>query len=421
MPIELFGRALTAKKEFVDGTHRTRSPAATLAAYRPYLAGMGITRLSNVTGLDTIGVPVFTAIRPNSRSLATSQGKGLDAAGARVSAMMESIELWHAEHVALPLRRESYEELRKSASVIDVARLPVMAGKAFQPERRILWVEGYDLAQHRALWVPHDLVCVDQLIPEATFCQSSNGLASGNHLLEATVHGLCEVIERDAETLWRLSRETPRRLALSTVADPYCVEVLRRIAAAGATVAVWDITSDVGVPTYACLLIDPPSAAGWRGVGFYDGFGTHTAREVALARALTEAVQVRVTYVAGNRDDLYRDTFQAATNRDTWHSIWNEIANETPNVRFDHRPSIGTDSFDGDLHVLRDALVKVGIDNVVVVDLTRPDLGIPVVKVIVPGLEAPAGWADPGPRARRVLDAQDDSAAQCALPQEDSP
>jgi ribosomal protein S12 methylthiotransferase accessory factor len=69
------------------GCHRAVAPHETLARLRPLLAGMGITRVADITGLDRIGIPVFVACRPNSRSLAVSQGKGLDADAARVSAI----------------------------------------------------------------------------------------------------------------------------------------------------------------------------------------------------------------------------------------------------------------------------------------------------------------------------------------------
>jgi ribosomal protein S12 methylthiotransferase accessory factor len=102
-PIRIKDRAYAMQKGYLAGTHRTRSPAETLAAYLPLAPQMGITRVANLTGLDQIGLPVYTAIRPNARSLATSEGKGLDDASAKASALMESIESWHAEHIRQPL------------------------------------------------------------------------------------------------------------------------------------------------------------------------------------------------------------------------------------------------------------------------------------------------------------------------------
>src|SRR5438552_592107 len=86
----IFGVPQRAKKRFVDGTHRARSPRATLARMRPLMKRLGITRLACLTGLDAVGVPVWAAIRPNGRSLSTSQGKGLSDDAAAVSALMES-------------------------------------------------------------------------------------------------------------------------------------------------------------------------------------------------------------------------------------------------------------------------------------------------------------------------------------------
>ena len=78
---------------------------------------LGISRLADVTGLDRIGIPVVMACRPNARSLAVSQGKGLDRDAARASALMEAIELYHAERIASPLKLSSWNELRFSHSL----------------------------------------------------------------------------------------------------------------------------------------------------------------------------------------------------------------------------------------------------------------------------------------------------------------
>src|SRR5215213_5920588 len=97
-------------KEFRRGTHRAFSPAQTLARVRPLMARMGITRLGNITGLDRIDIPVAVAVRPNSRSVSVSQGKGLDREQAMASALMEACEGYHAEQIG-PVRIACYREL----------------------------------------------------------------------------------------------------------------------------------------------------------------------------------------------------------------------------------------------------------------------------------------------------------------------
>ena len=111
-------------KVYRGGTHRSRRPEETLRAFLSHAGRMGITRLANVTGLDNIGIPVYMACRPLSRSIAVSQGKGLTPAEAKISAFMEAAETWHGETITLPLKMASFDELSRDHRVIDVAGLP---------------------------------------------------------------------------------------------------------------------------------------------------------------------------------------------------------------------------------------------------------------------------------------------------------
>ena len=105
-------------KLFKRGTHRIISPDDTLARIAPKAPQIGITRLGNVTGLDRIGIPVTVAIRPNSRSVSVSQGKGLGLSQALASALMEAIELFHAEEPAGRAVEASFLELSANARVV---------------------------------------------------------------------------------------------------------------------------------------------------------------------------------------------------------------------------------------------------------------------------------------------------------------
>ena len=137
-------------KAYRRGTHRTVDPAATFARVQPYLAGMGITRVANVTGLDRIGVPVVMVCRPNSRSLAVSQGKGLTLDAAKASGVMEAIELYHAERIELPLKLGSARELARTHRLVDLDALPRRADSRFHPDLPMLWIEGRNLLDRRA-------------------------------------------------------------------------------------------------------------------------------------------------------------------------------------------------------------------------------------------------------------------------------
>jgi ribosomal protein S12 methylthiotransferase accessory factor len=349
------------------------------------MAALGITRLANLTGLDSIGIPVWSAIRPAGRSLSTSQGKGLTHDHARASALMESIETWHAEHVARPRRRASWRALRARATCADLRALPRVA--AVDPDRPLDWVAGWDLVRGEPIWVPLEAVTLDTVFRRPPiFDVSSNGLASGNHLLEAIAHGLCEVIERDAEARWRAARGD-RRVDLATVRDPGARRLLDALAAAGVHVTVWDLTSDVGVPVYGCALLEDPREPAWRALGMYQGFGCHLDADVALVRAITEAAQTRFTYVAGSRDDFFPFDYARATDEALLRPIWDQLTRPPRRRPVDHRraPRLAGARFEDDVAAIVARLVAAGARRAIVVDLTRPEHGIPVVKCIVPG------------------------------------
>jgi ribosomal protein S12 methylthiotransferase accessory factor len=344
------------------------------------MPALGITRIADLTGLDTLGVPVWSAIRPNGRSLSTSQGKGLSDQHAIASALMESIETWHAEHVALPRRRATFRTLGKG-----LGRLP-RAGRACpDPDRVIDWVEGWDLAAGAPAWVPLEAVTLDTVFPPGyapVFDVSSNGLASGNHPAEAIVHAVCEVIERDAEARWRAARGD-RRVDLETIPGA-AGALVARLGRAGVHVTVWDLTSDLGVPVHGCAILEDPREPSWRSLGLYQGFGCHLDPEVSVIRAVTEAVQTRVTYIAGSRDDFFPGDYARATDQELLAGIWDQLTAAPRDgwVDLAAAPRLAGDTFEADLAVLLERLAG---HRVIAVDLSRRAHGIPVVKVLIPG------------------------------------
>src|SRR5688500_9719875 len=137
---------IRAPKGFRDGTDRLVPPSETLDRVRPHFGAMGITRVANVTGLDVIGVPVVMACRPNSRGLAVSQGKGLSLDAAKASAVMETIEAFHAERIALPLLLGTADEVGARHRLVDAAAVGASVGnQPFRPDVQTLWIEGTDL------------------------------------------------------------------------------------------------------------------------------------------------------------------------------------------------------------------------------------------------------------------------------------
>ncbi|WP_281262035.1 YcaO-like family protein [Azospirillum thermophilum] len=338
MPFDLIDvrtAAADAVKAHTTGTHRVMAPEQTLARVQPFLPVMGITRVANVTGLDTVGIPVVMVTRPNSRSISVSQGKGVTLAAAKASGVMESIESYHAERITLPLKFASFEELRWTHPVVDVDRLPRLAGSAYTPHTPILWIEGEDLIGGGPRWVPFEMVHLNFAAPMAPgqgcFMAGSNGLASGNHRLEAVSHAITELVERDATTLWHLSgpaAQAASRIALDSVEDPVCRSLLDRFDSAGIEVGVWEITSDIGLPAFLCRIVEREELP-QHSVRPATGMGCHVSREVALSRALTEAAQSRLTFIAGARDDMPREEYVRHLDPSRY-ARWRAMVTEAP-------------------------------------------------------------------------------------------
>ncbi|HEX8898647.1 MAG TPA: YcaO-like family protein [Chthoniobacterales bacterium] len=371
---------------------------------------MGITRVANVTGLDSIGIPVVMVCRPNSRSVTVSQGKGIDLASARASGLMEAAELYHAETITLPLRLASYEELRYQHSVIEVGELPRGAGSHFHSNLRLLWCEGRDLLHGETVLVPYEMVHTNYTLPfpdgHGCFPASSNGLASGNSLIEAISHGICETIERDATTLWKLrddSKLGETRLDLESVDDAICRQTVAKLERAGLSVAVWDITTDIKIAAFGCFIAPQNNNALWH-CSVAAGYGSHPVRQVALLRALTEAAQTRLTIISGLRDDFRRDTYEQLLDLDVVRTVRDRIEASAPARSFSDVPSRDAETLEEDVAWELTCLEKAGIRRVVAVDLTKPEFGLPVVRVVVPGLEPNLNRDHlPGRRGKAVL------------------
>lgn len=403
--------AAPAAKLHRGGTHRIVAPSSTLERVRPRLRDMGITRIANVTGLDYIGIPVVMVTRPNSRALSVSQGKGIDLDHAKASGVMEAIETYHGERIDLPLKLASQAEMLRSHAIADTSALPRLPNSRFQDSLRLLWIEGYELMSRKPVWLPYECVHVNYTLPlpEGTGCFSStsNGLASGNHLLEAISSGICEVVERDADALWEIMPEDDAaslRIDLATIEDPQARDILAKYEAAQIAVELWDTTSDVGIPSFRCHIYEGGGNP-HEPQGVFFGAGCHPARRIALLRALTEAAQSRLTYISGARDDIERRDYRRPGDERP-ADRFREMTNGHAPQRSPHQaPNQESELLNEDLAWELDRLADTGIRQVIAVDLTIADFGVPVVKIVIPGLE---GVPDdpsysPGARVRAKL------------------
>jgi ribosomal protein S12 methylthiotransferase accessory factor len=363
-------------------------PQETLERIEPLMKKAGITRLADITDLDRIGIPVFSAIRPSAESGAISvyNGKGRTKEEAKVSALMEGIERYSAEVRGFNIVRQGVEMFMGSHNAINPLELILTPASAFHLLKQpVGWVKGYDLNSTEEIWVPASAVFHPYVsrLDLALFRTSTNGLASGNNLEEAVLHGLCEVIERDA---WSLAEG--RRKVQGDVVIPETGPV-RELAdmfiSKGIEVHLKDLTSDIGVPTIAAaaddVVMQDPTLLTL-------GIGTHLNSEVAALKALLEVAQSRLTQIHGAREDTVHGEHSRKLGYERMKRINKMWLSDTgTQVRLADMPRLDTEDIFDDLQVVRSQLNTRGLKSTVVVDLTRSDLGVPVVRVIVPGLE----------------------------------
>jgi len=391
----------------VPGSSRTRSAASTFEALLPVLGRFGITRLANITGLDDIGFPVWQAIRPNARSLSVAQGKARDHLGAKISAVMESLEAHHAEHARAPLRVESRRTLARDAEVVDATRLPLTTIARWDEDAVLPWTEARDLSTGAAVFVPFELVHSNFTLPRIEgsgyFRASSNGMGAGNHPAEAVLQGLCEVVERDAEALFRIrDAHATSRVARETVDDGEARVLLALLERAGIETMIWEMTSDIRLPCFSVVVFDLASDPDLNPRPAAEGSGCHIDRGTALCRALAEAMQSRLTSIAGSRDDL------STAKYDAWQSAeslrhWREQVSAPATRSFTEAPTTAAGStVDDDLAAAVERLAERGLDRVFWVDLSSSDLDLTFARTIIPGLEGTIASPSYVPGARAL-------------------
>ena len=290
------------KKTFTQGTHRVRLPEETWAMIEPQLADFGVTRVSDVTGLDTLGIPVAMAARPLAWTLCVSQGKGQSLTLAKVSAAMESVELWHAER-AVPDLAFVHTPARQLDLPYSVRDLGVVQGPFLSDDSPLDWVWAVGMISGHRVPVPKDAVFFPDVQTQhwspASIRANSNGLASGNVRDEAALHALYEIVERDV-----LCRPTPDHIAgipaiePTSIPDETCQTLIRSVLDDAGRVCIQHLPNPFGIPTFRALLWS------WDFAMPCAGYGSHSDPIVAVSRAVTEAAQGRLAAIVGSRDDL---------------------------------------------------------------------------------------------------------------------
>ncbi|WP_338098243.1 YcaO-like family protein [Methanolapillus ohkumae] len=415
-------------KVYQKETHRSKPPAETFACVEGLVEIAGITRVADITKLDRLDIPVFSCIRPSAAfgAISVYNGKGVTPIAARVSAIMEGLERYSAELTREDVPQlflQSYPELSGKEKCVDPVEF-ILPNES-DPDTPIPWILGDEMtivpksdSNTRSRDDPKTTSIIGSAIHPATDSESSdtnsyllqitpvlipahavyhpmpsqyyplfrtgtNGIASGNTLEEAVYHALCEVIERDAWSLCEANKTGGR--VIVDIDDEDICRLLSQFEKAGVFVLLRDITSNLGIPTIAAIadditLKDPALLC--------LGMGTHSSPKIAALRALTEVAQSRATQIHGAREDTTLADVRKQMGYERTKRLNAKWFDESEKISFSAIPCVSHDDFLDEIKETILRLNKAGLSSVLVKDLTRPELNIPVVRVVVPGLES---------------------------------
>jgi ribosomal protein S12 methylthiotransferase accessory factor len=389
---------------------RTTPIAETLAHARAIAPHIGITRVTEITRLDRIGMPVFAGIRPNAqvRSLCVSSGKGLTLDEARIGAYMEAIELAYAEpaRARLPIVNATATDIldgsRRPNAIADLAP---WEGKRIASGTRIACVELAPIAGGDQMLVPAELVMFPVLAEPLVFGSDGNGIASGNSVDEATVHALTELIERDATSFLNIKDDS--RLVEPTTVPADIRGLIDQLEGRGFRLVVRCLPNPFGLPVLKAMIHERDSLD-----GVHFGYACHLSRDIALARAVSEAIQCRLSVIHGGRDDLTRVFSERAemTTAEKLDFIERQIGRNLGTgggtMPFSEVPdeSAHASSISSALEFLLARLAQNQLRIALRAVFTPADSPLQVIRVIVPGLEVYAhGIYRMGPRILRDL------------------
>ncbi len=260
----------------------------------------------------------------------------------------------------------------------------------FDEEAEIDWTPVWSLTHKVHRYLPTEYCYYAYPTPEnRRYCAAcSNGNAAGNTLEEAILQGFFELVERDSVALWWYNRCRRPSVDLDSFSEPYLDKMRDFLKGRHRELWVLDLTSDLGIPVFTAISrrTDHPQEQ------IMFGFGAHLDPRIALMRSVTELNQMLVWLL---RDDVETDeipgTFEDSETA-TWlktATIGNQpylVPNEsTPPRAASAYPWRWTDDLREDVDICRELVERRGME-MLVLDQTRPDIGLPVAKVIVPGL-----------------------------------
>lgn len=382
-----------------DGGHRAAAAEATYEKYSHHISPItGIVDRVELSYSDNRGlIHAYVAghlfVPPDPADLLSrglkqlSAGKGMTPQQARTGALCEALERYSGVFRGSEFRiAATYAELEREAvhprellQYSDAQYATRNSSKEaiparFDQRKRIDWSPAWSLTHRRYKYIPAAYCYYGFPAPtDHDFCRvDSNGNAAGNTLEEAIFQGFLELVERDSAALWWYNRIPKPAVNLESFGKPYFQAMQDYYRSLHLKLWVLDITADFPIPAFAAVSTSTRSGR----PQFLIGLGAHFDATVALSRALTETNQFLRTYLSGGSKHIVTPSGKELS------YLYPSPA--TPRTMEDFPHFTGGDLRENVLQCVELAKDR-GLETLIL-DQTRPDVGLPVVKVIVPGM-----------------------------------
>ncbi len=322
-------------------------------------------------------------------------GKGMNAKQAYLSAGFEMMERICAEYSAkIEMLQCPYKEVQEIA--LD---LETRVGKQYYLRNMdkldanipVDWVWGWSLTNKKNIMVPASMVFLSRSVFQGKFILgSSSGLSAGTTMEDAILQGLLEAVEHDARYIWQANFITPPKL---TDLPPKAQEIKEQLKAIGCDLIVRDYTTDLGVYIFRAWIVQPDNPVLYAS----SGMGASLRPEIALYRAISEAKQSwpsettssSTDFASKNNTDLFG--YNTATLFMHYQDNVTELLAGGPEKSYSDCPDRSSGNISQDIRVIVKSIGKNSPgSDVVAVNLTREEFGIPAVRVITSGLQNPS-------------------------------
>ena len=395
----------TSPIKYFKGTHRIKNPEKTLEEYEDKLKIAGITRVTDITDLDRVGIPVFSAIRPTAQSGGVSiyAGKGITKTQAKASAIMEGFERYSAEKQNTDKNKIGTIKEMENPIDLNTLILPQDTDKEQLPLDKFEWSEMTELNTKEKYDVPSNFIYHPYVLENneltAIIKGNTNGLASGNNMEEAILHGIFEVIERDAWSIFEITKKNKKEIDIETIKNKTIKETIEKFEKENIKIKLFDITADIQIPT---ILASSDDTLLKDAALLSIGVGTHLNPEIAVLRALTEVAQSRATQIHGTREDTSRADFMRKAGYDRMKKI-NKIYFEesSKKIKLEDIEDKSSENIKTDIETCLKELKNNKLEKVLMKDLTREETKVNVVRIIIPKAELYA--LDPTRRGERSI------------------